>query len=203
MRKRRVRNYRVKCFFKKNRLLLFSIIAIILFPLIIGAVYALPLPQIVAVDCGDLLSFYGTALGIFSSFVIYRQEKIKERKENLKILRPKLTVEVEKNGEQFLLKVQNYSDGPLMCVYLYDVYVGLVLEKKSEFSVCYCQNTYASIKLNASYNITMDHEIMDSDGYPKYVQICCDDHEGNMWNCCFDKRSDGQKIFYYPYFEIV
>ena len=50
----------------------------------------------------------------------------------------------------------------------------------------------------------MDPDIIDRDGYPRYVQLICDDKEGNAWDCCYHKVKDCDKIYYYPRdFEII
>ena len=59
-----------------------------MFPIIIGMFYALPIPQIVAVDSGALLAYYGTIFGIIGSFITYRQELKKRKKERIKELKP-------------------------------------------------------------------------------------------------------------------
>ena len=54
------------------------------------------------------------------------------------------------------------------------------------------------------FNITMDPDIIDSDGYPKYVQIQCEDKDSNSWNCCYYKIKNCEKVYYYPRdFEIL
>ena len=50
----------------------------------------------------------------------------------------------------------------------------------------------------------MDSEILDKDGFPQYVQLLCDDIDGNSWNCCYYKVKDCDKVYYYPRdFEII
>lgn len=50
----------------------------------------------------------------------------------------------------------------------------------------------------------MDSDIIDTDGYPKYIQLLCDDKDGNAWNGCYYKVKDCDKIYYYPRdFEII
>ena len=56
----------------KRHYILSIIIALIIFPVIIDLIYAISTKQIVNISAGDLLSFYGAALGIFVSFVTYR-----------------------------------------------------------------------------------------------------------------------------------
>ena len=47
-------------------------------------------------------------------------------------------------------------------------------------------------------NIAIDSEILDRDGYPKYIQIACDDNEGNIWVCEFEKHKIGSETVYRP-----
>lgn len=45
----------------------------------------------------------------------------------------------------------------------------------------------------------MDDAIIDkTDGYPKYMQLLCDDVDKNEWKCEYIKIRDGRKICYYP-----
>ena len=53
-----------KYFIKNNKRLVIVITVLLLFPIAVGLIYALPLPQIVAIDSGDLLGYYATTFGI-------------------------------------------------------------------------------------------------------------------------------------------
>ena len=177
------------------------VLACLVFPLIIGAIYALPLPQYIAVDAGDLLAFYGTAFGIFVSFYIYQDEKKKIIIAQKSELRPKLLVRVERHNDNenlFDIMVTNQSERMLSYFSMYDTFISEGFPKENKLTVSYCQSTEEQEELNAVFNFTSDDEIIDDDGYPKYIQIICDDAERHSWNCNFFKVRDGSKVFYYP-----
>lgn len=201
------RNVKIKRWFKNNKktVLLFGFVLIL--PLAIGGIYALPLPQIIAIDSGDLLAYYGTAFGIIVSFIVYRHEIKTKRKEKTQYLKPLFFVEVEPIDNTlglFSVKINNHSEQPLSYLYFYDEFIEAHIQKQYLFRVAYNKTIEQTKTIKPEFNITIDSEIIDSDGYPKYIQILCDDKEGNMWNCCYYKVKDCEKIYYYPRdFEIM
>ncbi|MDE6111205.1 MAG: hypothetical protein K2F65_04730 [Eubacterium sp.] len=42
----------------------------------------------------------------------------------------------------------------------------------------------------------MDNDIIDNDGYPKYILINCEDIDNRMWTYEFKKIRNGQDVFY-------
>ena len=79
---------------KKHKTEIIFCILLFLFPILVGLIYALPLPQVIKVESGDLLGYYATTFGILGSFYTYRQEKRKSHIEHLRELRPCLIVEI-------------------------------------------------------------------------------------------------------------
>lgn len=200
--KRRIRRWIKK---RKFWLILFAIL--LSFPVIIGAIYALPLPQLIAIDSGDLIAYYGTVFGILGSFITYRHEvKMKEKERNQQ-LKPLFFVDVslvDSTVGVFQVNIYNQSKQALSYFQFYDVYVSSMVKKNYSFKVTYNKTIAEENQINPTYNITMDSEIIDSDGYPKYIQLICDDEDGNQWDCCYYKVKDGAKIYYYPRdFEII
>ena len=63
--------------FKTSTLLFVFVVFIFLFPLLIGIICALNLPNIINVASGDLLSYYAVAFGILASYLTYKNEKYK------------------------------------------------------------------------------------------------------------------------------
>ena len=194
-------------FYKVYRNIIWFLVFIILFPLIVGFIYALPLPQIVAVEPGDLLAFYGTALGIFISFCTYRAEKKKEQKERQRKLKPKLIVKLSKMPnatELFNLSIEKIGQQPLSYFQLYEQYISEELKHFQNFIVSFNQTTENVDRLKPNYTFVLENGAIGKDGYPNYIQILCEDIDGNMWNCCFYKIKDCDKIYYYPRdFEIL
>lgn len=183
------------------------LLALFCFPLGVGAIYALPLPRIINVEAGDLLAYYGTTFGIIGSFVAYRIELKKKEKEKITELKPVFYVSVElidKNKGLFKIDISNHSKQMLSYLYLYDEFITPIAKKDHSFQVTYNKTTAEIETAKPQFNITMDPDIIDRDGYPRYVQLICDDKEGNAWDCCYHKVKDCDKIYYYPRdFEII
>lgn len=196
--KRKNKNIR---WIRNNKGICSIIVGVMMFPVLVGWIYSLPLPQFVAVDSGDLLSYYGVVFGIVSSFVIYRLELNKKEKERETELKPVFVVDVtlfdEKNGI-FIVRIVNQTQKGLYFLNLYDEFVSSEVRKHYEFKVTYLKYDEELENLEIDYNITMDSDIIDADGYPKYIQLICDDSSRNAWNCYYCKIKDGDKTYYYP-----
>ena len=199
-------NKRIKIWFRRNNKIV-GFTFLLLFPLAVGFIYALPLPQIIDVASGDLLAYYGTAFGILGSFIAYRLEIKKQKKERTRELRPVFFVEVTSSDVSkglYDINISNRSEQALSYLYFYDEFVETRIQENYSFQVTYNNKNEKSETTVRKFNITVDPDIIDSDGYPKYVQIQCDDKDGNSWNCCYYKVKDSEKIYYYPRdFEIV
>ena len=197
----------LKGFFKRNKHLVGLLVALFIFPIIIGLIYSIPIPQIVAVDSGDLLAYYGTSFGIIGSYITYRHELSKSKKERIKELTPTFIVEVElvnKEENIFEIGIINRSQQTVTFLHFYDEFISPIINDKYSFKTTF-NKTIAEVKrIDLDYNITMDPEILDNDGFPKYVQLLCEDRDGNSWNCCYYKVKDCDKVYYYPRdFEII
>ncbi len=186
---------------RNNKGICSIIVGVMMFPILVGCIYSLPLPQFVAVDSGDLLSYYGVVFGIVSSFVIYRLEINKKEKERETELKPVFVVDVtlldEENGI-FAVRIVNQTQKGLFYLNLYDEFVSSEVRKRYEFKVTYLKSVNELENIEIDYNITMDPDIIDTDGYPKYIQLICDDSYRNAWNCCYYKINEGDKTYYYP-----
>ena len=170
-------------------------------------IYAIPIPQFVAVDSGDLLAYYGTTFGIIGSFATYRHELNKSKKERINELKPAFIVEVkkvEKEEDIFNIEIINHSQQTVTFLYFYDEFISSIIKCKYSFKTTFNKTIEEIEGIKIDYNITMDSEILDNDGFPKYVQLLCDDSDGNSWNCCYYKVKDCDKVYYYPRnFEII
>ena len=202
-----MKHWTIRKFIKRCNVTILIAIFLFLFPLIIGAVYALPLPQIIMVDAGDLLSFYGLAFGIMGSYITYANNKKKSEASKNENLKPKLYVELElvdREEKIFKLTVYNDTRNILQTIIVYDCYAQMNLSRVEEFYVVFegaQRKHYNGKKL---FNVEIGDGELEDDGYPKYVQILCDDEEKRMWNCTFDIRGAKSERFYYPRnFEII
>ena len=178
---------------------------IFIFPVVAGVIYNIPIVKKLNIETGALLGFYGTAFGIIGSFITYRNEIKKEKKRRNKELKPIFFVEIKKSNKHsdiFNLKIIKQSEDNLSYFYLYDEFISVIMKKECIIDLSFNKTDDEVEKLkteNNFYNITMDPDIIDNkDNFPKYIQIICDDIDGNSWNCCFNKVNDCGKIFYFP-----
>lgn len=194
-------------YLKRNKYFVGLFVVLFIFPIIIGLIYAIPIPQFVAVDSGDLLAYYGTTFGIIGSFITYRHELNKSKKERISELKPAFIVEVkkvEKEEDIFNIEIINRSQQTVTFLYFYDKFISTIINDKYSFKTTFNKTIKETEGINPDYNITMDSEILDNDGFPKYVQLICDDSDGNSWNCYYYKVKDCNKVYYYPRdFEII
>lgn len=185
---------------KKVRITVVGVLLFI-FPLIIGAIYALPLPQYIAVDSGDLLSYYGVVFGLFASYCTYLNEKKREKQERESELSPALHVEVSSEIAQkdvFSIQITSLKRQVLTDVIVYDVPICNILNDTINVTV-----GFGSHKNDCF--IKPDVDISDSDipidkqsGYPDYIQIACVDTARNCWICDFQRLTVENKNLYVP-----
>lgn len=194
-------------YLKRNKYFVGLFVVLFMFPIIVGLIYAIPIPQFVAVDSGDLLAYYGTTFGIIGSFITYRHELNKSKKERINELKPAFIVDVKKIKKEediFNIEIINRSQQTVTFLHFYDEFISTIINDKYSFKTTFNKTIKETEGINPDYNITMDSEILDNDGFPKYVQLLCDDSDGNSWNCCYYKVKDCDKIYYYPRdFEII
>ena len=187
-------------FLKRN----FSIIiflSIILFPLLLGLIFLIPIIKLLPLSASDCLLYYGASLGILASFTTYRHEIKKEQIQRTTEVKPIINIEVEKGeGNTFKITINNHSPSILSYLYIYDEFISVEFSKKHSIIVSYFHDIG-----NIGHNITMDSEILDIDGYPKYVQILCEDIDQNNWNLCYYKVvvGEGKYMYYLRDIEII
>ncbi|MCI8336413.1 MAG: hypothetical protein HFI72_04575 [Peptococcaceae bacterium] len=204
-----------------------TFIFILIFPLIISFLYdTIPCP-VLSITLTNLLDFYGAAFSVLGAFYIYlreveekeknrakEQEKEQKQKEEQKERQREkrkseimqgLEVEVvpPTNGKKlFYIKITRKKDLRLHYVYLYDEFFATNLRESYKIPVTFMKKVEEA-EPEARYNFTMDEDILDADGYPKYVQIVCKDVDGNAWVCDFNKNNNSGKMYYPPQVEMV
>ena len=191
---------KIKMFRKSKASYIGMVFLLTVFPFALRTIYCEQLAEKVVIEFGNLLTYYGTALGIFFSFVTYRMEERKKKKERDAKLEPFLSVELSKendNSKVFLLRITDHTESVLTSFYIYDEFLAETLSSGGDFRLSYNQSGEDAKKLNVAHNITVDSNIVDKDGFPKYIQICCDDIYNDMWNCIYSKTNDCGRIHYY------
>lgn len=196
--------HNIKRFFRKNKVIIILVVAILIFPLIIGLFYKINGPSIIPIEPEGLLSFYGTAFGIFGSFVIFVLERRKKEEERNLEIKPNFLIEFEKMDDDiFKLIINNFSENSIKHVFVYDEFLCSHINNKAEMNISYLKSKseFNNIKLDYDKikNITVDKDIIDTDGYPKYIVVDSEDIDNRMWSCEFRKITNGEAIFYNLY----
>lgn len=175
----------------------FWLIIVIVFPLAFGLFYRF-IRSIIAIDSGDILSFYGVALGIYVSSLIYVDKIQREKKEEAASKVPKLYVSVNKKAHEiFDIHIVDLSKNGMSDVYLYDEKICETLGKDTVVEVTFNLPIDEDEKIKPQYNVTCDDNIIDNDGFPKYVQIGVCDDDGDLWVLSYDKLNKENNIIYY------
>ena len=178
----------------------FSKFKIVIFPAILSIIYKKIYFRTPPLDSGDVLSYFATTFGIFGSFVTFYLTDKKEKETRNAEIKPKITVDLEKEDEKvFKLTVYNCLQTPARNVFLYDEILDSKIEKYTTVYVTYNMPNDEFNKYKEKYkncqNITIDEDIIEN-GYPKYILIDCDDVDGRMWQCEFNKIVNGSQIAY-------
>ena len=185
---------------KKNIIIYVIVFIILVFPVLVSFLYTLPLPCIINSKIGDLLAYYGASFGILASFLIYRQDKKEAKKEKIQKFKPCITIDVEKKNEVFVIKMNTYS--VLASIEFFDKHIPDSMDKKYVINACFCKKAdeYNNLKKEIPnlINVILDDDIIDIDGYPKYLLISCDNVNGETWAFTFEKIKNENDVFYTP-----
>lgn len=137
---------------------------------------------------------------VYSAHLLHSISDKKEKETRNAEIKPKITVDLEKEDEKvFKLTVYNCLQTPARNVFLYDEILDSKIEKYTTVYVTYNMPNDEFNKYKEKYkncqNITLDEDIIEN-GYPKYILIDCDDVDGRMWQCEFNKIVNGSQIAY-------
>ena len=192
--------HKFKRFFSKFKIVILSVVIFIIFPAILSIIYKKIYFRTPPLDSGDVLSYFATTFGIFGSFVTFYLTDKKEKETRNAEIKPKITVDLEKEDEKvFKLTVYNCLQTPARNVFLYDEILDSKIEKYTTVYVTYNMPNDEFNKYKEKYkncqNITLDEDFIEN-GYPKYILIDCDDVDGRMWQCEFNKIVNGSQIAY-------
>lgn len=186
--------------YTEYKIFIWIVSIIILFPLIIGFLYFLPLPQVINLNSGDLLAFYGTAFGILGSFLMYRYEIDKKEEERDKKLRPQLTINLKReqgDDDIFILTINKNPKQMLNYLYVYEVFINETMRMKTELRIAFNKTDEEARRFKLDCNIcVVNDDKFDNDGYPEYVQIMCTDMDNHIWNSDFERIVEYDRIYY-------
>lgn len=194
--------HKLKRFLSKFRIVILSVVIFIIFPVILSIIYKKIYFRTPPLDSGDVLSYFATTFGIFGSFVTFYLTNKKEKETRNAEIKPKITVDLKKEKEKvFKLTVYNFAENSLKNLFLYDEILCPFIAKELTVYVTYNMSNKEFNKYKEKYkdcqffNITVDDDIIEN-GYPKYILIDCDDVDGKMWQCEFNKIVNGSQIAY-------
>lgn len=96
---------KIKLRYRKNRRTIFTAISLIIFPIIVGLIYKIPI-HFIDVEIGEILSFYAVALGLFSSYLTYVEDKRQKEEAKQSALRPKIELSLELDNDEICMNIQ-------------------------------------------------------------------------------------------------
>lgn len=201
--------FKFKQFIRKNSILIIPLFVLV-FPLIIGLLYHIPCKQIIAVDSGDLLSYYSVSFGILGSFWLYHKEQNDRMREHLNKIAPSFTIDIEEcsqtynvdkqddNKKVFSVTIQNPDPSKIFSdIYYYDQQCCHTIDNEVVLTVGYnlSDEEYSDISKDKGNILCVYDAILN--GLPKSVYISCYDVENNLWECIYKQQSDGNHRYYH------
>ena len=152
----------------KSPILLF--IGLLIFPIIIGLLYKIPI-SFIDIEIGDLLSFYAVALGLFATYLTYRKSEDQRILKRQNSLKPRLELVVTLNDDECNTKVcvSNTTNNDYIIDYIDIEYYG------GE------ENQYLNSKNTLEFIINAW-----DDSLPQSIYIGVKDDDGNEWAVEFE-----------------
>lgn len=168
---------KIKAKYRKNRRTIFIAIFLIIFPIILGLIYKIPI-HFIDVEIGELLSFYGVALGLFVTYITYIEDKRQKDKEKQSALRPQIELILELDNDEFCMNMQ------------------LQNRTNNDYSIRYIGHDYyekdVKYALNANDSITVVLECWDV-VVPNSIYILVHDDEKGEWFLTYEKQEGFNK----------
>lgn len=195
---------KVKLFFKKY-VYIIIIIIIIIVPLIIGLIYGLDFPQIIAIDSGDLINYYAIVCGAIGSVWIYLDTKRKEQREKYFEFKPKFALQLKKIDEKYFkysLSITNCdkrNDVKEVEVCMVHVFGIIEAGKTKEVEIAF--ECVENVEYVIDYDVT-EYVKCNNEDYPKDILITCRDINGDNWECYFRAITNGLDNIYYTNYYI-
>ena len=139
-----------KRFLNWNKSSIVLFVGLLIFPIIIGLLYKIPI-SFIDIEIGDLLSFYAVALGLFATYLTYRKSEDQRILKKQNSLRPRLEIVITLNDEEDNTKVciNNTTDNDYIIDYIDIGYYGgdenqyLNSKNTLEFIINACDNAFS------------------------------------------------------------
>lgn len=146
----------------------------------------------------DTLSYYGVALGIFSSFLLYQIQQKKAEEQRKYDIRPKTVLSIETinmDEEAYIITITNVGTRDLADIYFCGDFLcaSLISKQKTSLNLDCKEN-------DSWYNFEIDQKrfFISGDGgnAPKYLSVQCTDEEGKNWAIDYKRFGVGTNTCY-------
>lgn len=172
------------------------------FPALLNFIYSFLSGQIIYIDIGNLLAYYGTLFGILVSFITYRNEiNQKHKLSNIKF-KPQITLCLNRrtdNNLLFDLIITNHSNYVPKYLYIYDYFITESLVDQLVYRVSFGLTTDQEQLLQPQFNFVIADDETDNTNFPKNIYITCEDLEGKTWAIYYKKINDIDKLYYHEH----
>lgn len=95
---------KMKRFFRNYKTPIFLCLGLMLFPIIVGLFYKIPI-NFISIEIGDLLSFYAVALGLFATYLTYRENENKKFLARQESLQPRIELELNLDNDWYRTEI--------------------------------------------------------------------------------------------------
>lgn len=187
----RYHKYRPGMFWKKHRIKICILAIILITPIIVGLVYNIPIWNSFPLSAGEVLTFYGVALGIFVSVVFYLNDQKKENLRRTRAIRPAVGVICIPMQNSFSVEVIIRNNNNIfqdLSFFDVNVHQGFI-NQKVRFQVSLKEDKTRGC--NYVFSDLIADSIDSADNLPHYMCFFFSDQYGNTWDCEFDKEKDG------------
>lgn len=168
---------KVKRFIKYNKSPIRLFMFLLLFPVVIGLIYKIPV-NFINIEIADLLSFYAVALGLFATYLTYRKSEEQNVLKRQETLKPKIELYFEINCDDRLsiVCIKNVTDNDYVIDY---------------FNCDYYEDEKRR-SLNANSQLKFTVEDCD-ENCPKTIVVGIIDTDQNNWLVGFEYQEGTSK----------
>lgn len=159
--------------------LLSVFVCMIVCPLFIQAVYSVPLCH-PAVSSESVLGFWGVSLGIIGGALLFLKQKEIESLERLNSLRPRISIQMSRDGEDaFLVRLNNKNGYKYSVIGICGIRQYFTLDGFEEKPVQIDKRQFEAF--NDSHKNRLAQSGHGTSRTPKFVSIRLSDLDGTLW----------------------
>ncbi|MEI3547430.1 MAG: hypothetical protein V8Q09_03745 [Adlercreutzia sp.] len=176
----------MKSFWRKWRRLIVVAAILILCPILVGGIYSLPLPQIIAIDPSSLITYYGVVFGLMGSLWIYLDERKRREIERAEGSVPDISIDLKSAENAICARIENKGKETVSELSVYDVktHLSMLPNESQEVLLCFDRKP-KNRKALAIWGF--DNLCLNKEGFPRYVQLCLTDCVNRGWSMIFER----------------